>query len=230
MIDLRGLPPFATGGNRHCYIHPDDNDKCVKVAREEVMQQRFSRQPWFKKLLGVARLDDNLQELKGYRQLERVGSSPDLYAHIPRLFGREQTSAGWANVSELIRTPEGGVAPNLSQWLVMHGLDDDTRQAITEFQNWLRKHQILTRNLLPHNLAVKQTGNGLRLYIIDGLGAPEFLALLYPLAHWRRGYIERKIRNMNLRIQWELDGRPGQWRTAQKAIIARSKREERDQR
>ncbi len=227
MIDLQGREPFATGGNRHCYVHPEDADKCVKVAREDVMQQRFARQPWFKKLLGADRLDDNVQELKGYRQLEKAGDSPALYDHIPRLWGREPTSAGWANVSELIRTPEGAVAPNLSQWLVQYGLDEATRLAIAEFQRWLRRHQILTRNLLPHNLAVKQTPDGLRLYIIDGLGAPEFLALLYPLTRWRRNYIERKIRNMNLRIQWELDGRPGQWRTAQKAIIARSKREDR---
>ncbi len=230
MIDLQGQQPFATGGNRHCYVHPGDADKCVKVARQDVIEQRYARQPWFKKLLGRDRLDDNVQELKGYRQLDRTGSGEELYAHIPRLWGREQTSAGWSNVSELIRTPEGGVAPNLSQWLVQHGLDDATRRAITEFQAWLRTHQVLTRNLLPHNLAVKQTPEGLCLYIIDGLGAPDFLALLYPFARWRHNYIERKIRNMNLRIQWELDGRPGQWRTAQKAIIARSRRDERRRR
>lgn len=224
MIDLRGRKPFATGGNRHCYIHPEDDNKCIKIARQEVIQQRFLRQSWFKKLLGKERLDDNLQELKGYRQLEKAGSGPELYEHIPRLWGREQTSEGWGNISELIRTPEGGIAPNLSQWLVKHGLDNGIRQAILEFQDWLRRNQVLTRNLLPHNLAVKQTTCGLRLYIIDGLGAPDFLALLYPLSGWRRSYIERKIRNMNLRIQWELDGRPGQWRTAQKEIIARSKR------
>ncbi|MBR9827738.1 MAG: hypothetical protein GYB41_03695 [Oceanospirillales bacterium] len=223
MIDLHGLTPFASGGNRHCYIHPEDAGKCVKVARQEVIDKRFKGSSWIKRLQGRDRLDDNLQELKGYRQLRKVAASPQLYDHIPQLWGRELTSEGMANVSELITTATGEVAPNLSQWLVQQGMDEATTVAIREFQSWLRAHQVLTRNLLPHNLAVKSGPQGIRLYIIDGLGAPDFLALLYPLRSWRQQYIERKIRNMNLRIQWELDGRPGQWRTAQKAIIARSK-------
>lgn len=224
LIDLKGIKPFATGGNRRCYVHPENPHLCLKVSRKEVILERYSKLPWPKKILGKGRLDDNFQEMKGYKQLEKIPNSKFVFDHIPRLFERVETSEGWANVSELIKGRDGEIAHNLSQWLALFGMDQRIKLAIEEFQKWLLDNQILTRNLLPHNLAVQESSEGLRLYIIDGLGAADFLSLLYPIKGWRMSYIQRKVRNMNLRIQWELSGRQGQWRERQKEIIKNSKK------
>lgn len=221
---MNGVEPFATGGNRRCYLHPDNPHLCLKVSRKDAISERYSKLPWLKKLLGKGRLDDNLQEIKGYKQLEKIPNSEFAFNHIPKLFERVETSEGWANVSELIKGSDGGVAYNLSQWLALFGMDENIKLAIEEFQRWLVDNQILTRNLLPHNLAVQEGSEGLRLYIIDGLGAADFLSLLYPIKAWRKSYIHRKVRNMNLRIQWELSGRQGKWRKRQKEIIKESKK------
>lgn len=222
MIDLTGAKPFAVGGNRYCYRHPENSDICLKVTRQDVLQSKFDSQSWVKKIFGISRLDDNIQEIKGYNQLDKVVLKEGIYDHIPIFYGREETSLGVANVSQLITDSKNNVAPNLSDWLVRYGLDDRTQQAVKQFQYWLREHQILTRNLLPHNLAVAEYNGKLTLYIIDGLGAADVLSYLYPIKSWREGYIDRKIRNMNLRIKWEIDGRKGQWRTEQKRIISES--------
>lgn len=224
MIDLRGVKPFATGGNRRCYVHPDNPNLCLKVSRKEVISERYSKLTWPKKILGKGRLDDNFQEMKGYKQLKKVPNSEFLFDHIPRLFERVETTEGWANVSELIKGSDGKIAYNLSEWLAFFGMGQHIQLAIEDFQKWLLHNQILTRNLLPHNLAVQESSEGLRLYIIDGLGAADFLSLLYPIKVWRNSYIHRKVRNMNLRIQWELSGRQGQWRERQKEIIKDSRK------
>lgn len=224
LICLKECLPFATGGNRLCYVHPYDEGLCLKVARQEVINERYNSIPRYKKILGKKRLDDNIQEIKGYDQLKKLPRQEAVFNHIPLIFDRLETSEGWANVSQLIRSLDGSIAQNLSQWLAVFGMNQEIKIAIEEFQNWLVENQILTRNLLPHNLVVKEDLNGLRLYIIDGLGAADFLSLLYPIRSWRESYIQRKIRNMNLRIEWELNGRQGQWREQQKQIIKDSKK------
>ena len=31
MINLDGLQPFAQGGNRRCFVHPNNSYRCLKV-------------------------------------------------------------------------------------------------------------------------------------------------------------------------------------------------------
>src|SRR5690606_34067425 len=128
MIDLTALTPFASGANRHCFVHPDDPARCLKVIRPENIEARFRRQPAFKRLLGRQRLNDNLQEQRAYRQtaiqqLIAAGKEEIPWQHLPRLFGSRATSAGAANESELIRTAAGDIAPTLERYLAGDGFD-----------------------------------------------------------------------------------------------------------
>ena len=46
-----------------------------------------------------------------------------------------------------------------------------------EFENWLKENLVLTKNLIPHNLVLKNEANGVRIKIVDGLGV--MLLFLY---------------------------------------------------
>lgn len=221
MIDLSHSTPFASGYNRHCYRHPDDPELCLKVIRPENIEARYRRQSWPKKVLGKARLDDNLQEQAAHRQaaIRRLlarGQDNLVWAHLPRFYGTWDTTAGPANASQLLQSADGAPADTLEHYLQHRGFDQPMAQAVERFGLWLRQTGILTRNLLPHNLVVVEHHEQPQLYLIDGLGAPSVPEKLAVLPAWRARYIARRLRRLHLRIQWELSDRSQSWESAQK--------------
>ena len=43
MINLEGVRPFAEGGNRFCYVHPDNKNLCLKISKPEVVKKMRSK-------------------------------------------------------------------------------------------------------------------------------------------------------------------------------------------
>jgi|GEM_PF-2538289 len=35
MIEISAMKPFAIGGKRECYVHPEYSDRCVKILRKD---------------------------------------------------------------------------------------------------------------------------------------------------------------------------------------------------
>ncbi len=220
-IDLSNAAPFASGANRHCYRHPAKPNLCLKVLRPENIEARFQRQPWPKKLLGRGRIDDNRQEQLAYQQaairhLMVEGKEELVWRHLPRLYVAEETTAGMANVSDLILDRKHKPAQTLESYLKENGFDPKIQNAVNEFCEWLISTSILTRNLLPHNLVVDDTKENPRLVLVDGLGAPTFPTQLALIPAWRRRYISRRVKRFFLRIQWELGDKQESWEASQR--------------
>ena len=53
MINLDGVQPFAEGGNRRCYVHPENSYRCLKVTIQA--QSKIAK----KMLLGIKNLEVN---------------------------------------------------------------------------------------------------------------------------------------------------------------------------
>lgn len=218
MIDLSALTPFASGGNRHCYRHPDDPEKCVKVMRPGRIAELRARAPWYKRLAGNKRFDDNLRELAGYRQraLRDAGSDSPAWRHLARWYGLVETSDGTGAVSQLIVDADMNPAPTLDSYLQRHGLDAPIMAALERFAGWLMETRILTKNILPHNLVVKMHQGKPELVLIDGLGR----ATLLPFPEWfqwsNRRYIHRRIERMWRRVHWEVSDKRLTWKEAER--------------
>jgi hypothetical protein len=90
------------------------------------------------------------------------------------------------------------------------------QRAAEKFCDWLQKTGILTRNLLPHNLVISHRDGQPELFLVDGLGAPTIPDQLATLPAWRRRYINRRIRRLYLRIDWEVGDRRKSWSASQK--------------
>ena len=39
MINLEGITPFAEGGNRKCFVHPDNPNRCLKVVHAGLLEK-----------------------------------------------------------------------------------------------------------------------------------------------------------------------------------------------
>lgn len=221
LIDLKNLVPFAQGGNRYCFQHPEDKQRCLKVIRPENIKARYLRQPGLKRLLGRARLNDNSQELKAHMQpairwLIRADNESTLWAHLPKFYGSVETNLGHANESELIRCADETVAPTLESLIRRGELTDQLQGAIKRFETWLIKTRILTRNLLPHNLVVTDRSGQPELFLVDGLGAPSIPQALAILPGWSDHYIRRKLARFHTRIMWEQSNEGYSWEDFQR--------------
>jgi hypothetical protein len=87
-------------------------------------------------------------------------------------------------------------------------MSDEVKRMLEEFSTWLRQTQILTKNIIPHNVVVAEDS---KLKLIDGLGASSPLNIARFSQFVRRKYIEKRIKRMYLRVQWELSDKSQSW-------------------
>ena len=211
MINLEGVRPFAEGGNRVCYVHPDNKNLCLKISKPEVVKKMRSNAPWYKKLRSEQSFDDNFREERAYQQRAIKENPQKIWRHLARWHEFVKTSKGLASCTELI-TNNDKVALNLEEYLFSKGRTSEINDALKEFEMFLKETKLLTKNIIPHNLAVKENDSGLTLKIIDGLGCMSFIPLPEISDAFAKRYIKRRIELMYSRIEWDLSGRKGNWK------------------
>ena len=211
MINLEGVRPFAEGGNRVCYIHPNNKNLCLKISKQEVIKKIRSNAPWYKKLRSEKSFDDNFREERAYQQRAVKENPQKIWRHLAKWHEFVETSKGLASCTELI-TNNDKVALNLEEYLFSKGRTSEINIALKEFEMFLKETKLLTKNIIPHNLAVKENDSGLTLKIIDGLGCMSFIPLPEISDAFAKRYIKRRIELMHSRIEWDLSGRKGSWK------------------
>ena len=212
MINLNEEASFAEGGNRKCYISPQNPDRCLKVLHKGLQEDLKKRVPWYKKFKSDNYFDDNLREERAYSQ-KALKDSNDLsvWDHLARWYGMVETNLGPASETELIRN-NSEIAETLESYLFREGLTIEITQAIQTFENWLRKHLVLTKNIIPHNIVLSKKNDIFILKIIDGLGCKALVPLPKYSKFFARIYVERRIKLMWSRIHWDLSGIKGNWK------------------
>jgi hypothetical protein len=213
MIALKTLKPFAAGGNRWCYVDPDDASRCIKVRRPDFsIEARRASKGFPKNLKPLSSFDDNLDEFTVMENLARHYDN-DVFKHISRCYGFVDTDMGKGLCSELIRDSSGEVSVSLKQYLWENDYDTACRAAVDDLcEHWLQ-FRVPSRDLILHNLVVQRdvTLSGQlaisRLVVIDGVGS----AGLVP-GHRMPGFMQlkkaqRKVVNLHQRIDELLSDR-----------------------
>jgi hypothetical protein len=211
MIDLTGIKPFAEGGNRACYQHPNKINVCLKITHHGLPKKLKNNAAWYKKLRSEKSFDDNFREANAYQQNSINLHGEIIWNHLARWYGFEDTSLGIASATELILN-NGVIAETLESYLYKHGKTEQITHAINDFEIWLRKTLLLTKNILPHNLVVQKKDTSLALKIIDGLGCSSFLKLPKYNNFFAKQYVNRRLELMHSRIDWDISGRKGSWK------------------
>jgi hypothetical protein len=193
-LRLADLKPFGVGGRRRCFVHPDRPDRCVKVARRDgstMLQAKPGLATW----LRFGRVyDNNADELKELSKLQRKLGEDRMMRHFPRLHGMAPTDLGPGLVTDLVRDADGRISQTLRELLV-EGRDlREFRAAYDSFGRFLIEHGIVTRDLLDHNLVVRQGADGARtFFLIDGFGDSAWFSPGRVLPAYTRRRIEAKL-------------------------------------
>ncbi|MFO7962498.1 MAG: YrbL family protein [Desulfobacterales bacterium] len=191
MIRLKDEPLLIKGGNRLCYIHPEDDTKILKVLRpEKTAEAKRSKAPLYQKFRPLSSFDDNRWELREFSRLAKKGGH--IRRHFPGCFGEVQTDMGCAVCQELIRSDDGRIAPSLQAYLQDQGPTPNILEALAEFFSFLEDNRIIVRDLRSGNLVVK-TSESLRIYMIDGIGNSDFIPIANVSKTWAGIKIRRNI-------------------------------------
>lgn len=206
MIELKDLDPFAAGGNRWCYVDPNDSARCIKVRRPDFSVEERRRSKGFpKNLKPLSSFDDNLDEFNVMSALVTYYED-GIFAHISRCYGFFETDMGKGLCSELIRDSDGAISLSLKQYLWECGYSGDCQKAVDELaRHWLA-YCVPSRDLILHNLVVQRDYDELgathirRLVVIDGLGASGLLPGHRMPKCMQRKKAGRKVENLHQRI------------------------------
>lgn len=208
MIYLSDQRPFASGGHRLCYVHPEDDGKCIKVLRPETQGHLVKNRYRFPRNLRSSKhYDDNQREKRAYVYVDSFKAS-DVWKHIPHYYGCVETDMGSGGVTQLIRDFDGEISQPLSLRLAQMTtgqLDEPCQASIEEFKTFLCSTLFLFRGLTPHNvLSVRISDKQERLFLIEGFGPPEYIPLVRFIPLLAKNKIKRKFKKFEQRIQAEL--------------------------
>lgn len=195
-IQLHPQEPFSKGGNRLCFVHPDDPNRCLKVFQERGRpKQRRVR----KGLLGYFRplsaFDENLQEFQAL-SIFHHRYPVEITRHLPMTYGLVKTDLGLAHAMELIRDNDGKISQTLEQYIWEHGLDEPLISALKDFKSDWGQCSPNTRDLLPHNLLVRKQ-DVFTLFLIDGYGRHK----RYQRVRIKNASAQRRIARLEGRIE-----------------------------
>lgn len=202
ILRLKSLQPFAQGGNRLCFVHPDDPERCVKVRRPDfTLADRRRKKGFPKNLKPLSSFDDNREEAAVMAQMQRRYGEP-VFRHVSHCYGFADTDMGAGLVSELIRDETGPISQTLKKYLWDLGLTPDCQKAVAELCRFWERLGVVSRDLLLHNLVVQRKRDGAieRIVVIDGLGNPGLLPEALLPGRLRQAKARRKTANLVERI------------------------------
>ena len=212
MLKLTVSAPFAKGGNRLCFVHPERHDQCVKVRRPDFTLEDLRRKKGFpKNLKPLSAFDDNLEEYNVLTSFQNKYGD-EAFQHISRCYGFEQSDLGKGLVLELVRDEDGCISFTIKQYLFEVGVSESFNSAFQVFCDYWERMALPSRNLLAHNVLVQRDidGNVRRLVVIDGLGDAGIIPQRLLTKSYFSAKAKRKIADFKVRVnKYILDAEQG---------------------
>jgi hypothetical protein len=177
MINLDPSGIIGKGYHRECYVHPENNNLCIKIV-----------------VLGD--LKESQREQQYYRLLQNRNTPWEI---LPEFHGVVETNLGSGAVFDLIRDYDGNVSKTMVHYLTSAGKPDTSDPGLLEAIDLLKlslyKHTIITMTLKPKNIVYKKlTPEKGRLIIIDNIGNSDFIPICNYNTFLARIKISRKWR------------------------------------
>jgi hypothetical protein len=199
VVKLSDRHPFAVGGARACYVHPDHPGRCIKIMLDTACAIEAIRRAGVTKQLNPDRRSDyNECEHRAYQKLEQR-RNPEIWRHIPRCHGWIETDLGRGLVFDFLGGPDGVPAPNLLDYVTRRGPASETGRVVDEFKSFLVRVSLRISDLNLRNLVLwtPLDSSCPRIYLVDGLGdAGGFLWSEWMRPFWRWN-IRRKIARLD---------------------------------
>jgi hypothetical protein len=173
VINIQPSELIGTGVHRKCYIHPENDNQCIKIVYREGGDAETNR------------------EQKYYRYLAKRCIPWEMLA---RFHGNIDTNLGPGAVFDLIRDYDENISKTLDTYFKP---TDETSvsyanifQSLFELKHYLLKYNIITMAFKPKNILYKRLSETTgRCVIVDGIGNSDFI----PICTYNKLFGNKKI-------------------------------------
>jgi hypothetical protein len=144
---------IAKGGERLCFVHPDDNKKVIKVVYSNGIHN-----------------NQNELEFNYYAFLKKRKVD---FSHLVQCYGYIETSEGKGLVFDRVMDYDGEASNSFRYYLANKLISlNEQKKLLEEFRLYLEKNLILfVDTSLTNIFAQKISDNQFKIIIVDGLGA-----------------------------------------------------------
>lgn len=156
MITLDDSLFIAKGGERKCYLHPEDDSKLIKIQYDNQIGR-----------------NQNTLDLHYYAHLNKKVSN---FSKIASLHGAVETNLGPGLVFGVVRDFNGKLSSTFEDVVREKRLTEAQELALMgELQQYLTHHLVVFGDVVLSNVMCQEVAeNTYKLIIIDGLGARRF--------------------------------------------------------
>ncbi|MGB7401958.1 MAG: YrbL family protein [Arcobacter sp.] len=171
-INLKESDYLGKGRERACYVHPEDNDKVIKV---------------------VYKSSENLNQNKlEYNYLNFLEKEKVPFSHLSKCFGSLQTNLGEGYIFKRIKDFDGKTSKSF-KYMVLNGVLNPNLEIklLNELKNYLLKNSIIFVDIALSNVFCQEVSeNNYKLIITDGIGGKRtgFKSKLYLYSKLFRKY------------------------------------------
>lgn len=175
MIELQASQLVGKGLHRECYVHPDDDNLCIKVVVNRGEEETRREQAYYK-----------------FLQKRNV-----IWEMLPKFYGEVDTNLGSGAVFDLIRDADGSVSKTLEHYIESPQLTEvnfqGLLQSLLSLKEYLITQNIMTMTIKPKNIVYKkqEAQSGLCI-IIDNIGNSDLLSISSYSRFFGRKKINRK--------------------------------------
>jgi hypothetical protein len=173
MINIDKSSMFGKGHHRECYIHPENQNLCIKITVDNNLSARQEQ-----------------REKKYYRHLEKRSISWDM---IPRYHGDIITNRGVGSVFDLISDQAGGVSKTLSYYISSNEVTEENYSSLENslclLKGYLLEQRIIT-SMGHRNIVCQRDKSEIsRLFVVDNIGNPDYI----PICNYNNFLAKKKI-------------------------------------
>ncbi|WP_299228817.1 YrbL family protein [uncultured Psychroserpens sp.] len=176
MIIINDEDYIAEGFARKCYLHPDNNQLCIKIGKPEVEEVHLYK------------------EIKYYEKISKKDKNKFDYPFYAMYHGTVDTNYGEGFVYDLVKDETTlKISKTLLDYLLMDDSpfsDDQLFEAVQRLKHQMIKHRVFVGDCRARNICCQVLKDGsIQLVIIDGIGHRDFL----PLADWFGYFAKKKV-------------------------------------
>ena len=187
-LNLNNSMLIGVGSERKCFIHPHDDQKCIKIT------YKFGRRT-------VARCKREIKYSLKYSNLHLHSRS------IPQYFGKVETNLGDGQVFELVLDYDGNISNKLSEHIKTNEINISLKDKISDLYQSFLESRVLVSDFHPGNLVIqKSSADNYHLVMIDGFGNSDFIKICDYSRFFLKKKLIRKFRRMLIQIGLPTEG------------------------
>ena len=186
MLTLSKDHYIGEGEIRYCYYHPDKDNLCIKIPRDQTSR------------------DYTLKEIKYFKKLSKRNKDKYDYNFYSDFKGEELTNFGLGQKFDLIRDYNSNEVSKTLEYYLLHSnkiSDKKIELGLIKLKHMMIKHRVFTRDLRSRNICCRITNdkNDIELVIVDGIGHRDF----FPLADYFEFFSKQKVNRTYLKWKFQ---------------------------